>query len=89
MSQPLSNIREALSAQGYAIILAMQVGMNPRTLDAFVLLRGFVRPCPIALGIPPKPGKCVRQSGWRLGRRERFTEIVQGHGELVWKRLTR
>ena len=27
--------------------------MHPRTLDAFVLLGGFVRSCPIALGIPP------------------------------------
>ena len=57
MSQPLSNIREALSAQGYAIILAMQVGVNPRTLDAFVLLRGFVRPCPITFGVKPQPSK--------------------------------
>ena len=43
--------------------------MNPRSLDAFVLLSGFVRPRPIALGIPPQPGECVRESGWRLDSR--------------------
>jgi hypothetical protein len=33
--------------------LAMQVGVYPRTLGAFVLLSRFVGPRPIALGIPP------------------------------------
>jgi hypothetical protein len=33
--------------------LAMQVGVHPRTLDAFVLLGGFVCLSPMALGIPP------------------------------------
>jgi hypothetical protein len=32
---------------------AMQVGVHPRTLGAFVLLSGFVGPSPITLGIPP------------------------------------
>ena len=31
----------------------VEVRMHPRTLDAFILLRGFVRPPPIALGVPP------------------------------------
>ena len=48
----------------------MQVGVHPRTLDAFVLLSGFVRSRPIALGIPPESGEGVRESGWRLGRGE-------------------
>jgi hypothetical protein len=33
--------------------LAMQVGVHPRTLGAFVLLRRFVAARPITLGIPP------------------------------------
>ena len=36
-------------------------------LWVFILLRGFMRPIPIALGIPPQPGERVRESGWRLG----------------------
>jgi len=41
----------------------MQIGMNPSPLYAFVLLRGVVRPRPIALRIPPQPSDGVRQSG--------------------------
>lgn len=48
--------------------------MNPRTLDAFVLLRGFVRSFPIALAIPPQPG-------WRLSRAE---GIGGNHSEVIW-----
>jgi hypothetical protein len=55
---------------------AMQVGMNPRTLCAFVLLGGFVCSRPIALAVPPESSECVRESGWRLGRSERFAEVV-------------
>ena len=33
--------------------LAMQVGVHPRTIGAFVLLSGFVGSRPIAIGIPP------------------------------------
>ena len=33
--------------------LAVQVGVHPRTLGAFVLLSRFVGPSPITLGIPP------------------------------------
>ena len=32
----------------------MQVGVHARTLGAFVPLRRFVRPPPIAIGIPPQ-----------------------------------
>jgi hypothetical protein len=46
---------------------AVQVGMHPRTLNVFVLLRGLVRPVPIALGIPPQSGEGVRESGRRAG----------------------
>ena len=53
--------------------------MHPRTLHAFVPLSGFVRPRPITLGIPPQPGKGVRESGWRLGRGEGLAEVVKGH----------
>jgi len=45
---PLPVRRVALVA-----FLAVKIGMYPRTLDAFVLLSGFVRSCPIALAIPP------------------------------------
>jgi len=50
--------------------LAMQVGMHPRTIGAFVLLRRFVCSRPIALAVPPQSceGRC--ESGWRLGRGE-------------------
>jgi len=33
---------------------AMQVGVHPRTLGAFVLLRRFVGRCRIVIGIPPE-----------------------------------
>jgi len=48
--------------------LAMQVGMDPRTLATFVLLGGFVRSRPIALRVPPKTDQGGGESGWRLGR---------------------
>jgi hypothetical protein len=53
--------------------------VNPRPFDALVLLRGFVCSFLIALGVPPQPGKGVRESGWRRGRGERLAKIVQGH----------
>jgi hypothetical protein len=43
---------------------------HPRFLDALILLRGFVRPVPIALAVPPQPGERVRESRWRFGRDE-------------------
>lgn len=42
---------------------AQRLGMHPRTLDAFAMLRGLVRPSPIALGVPPQSGEGVHQSG--------------------------
>jgi len=33
--------------------LAMEIGVNPRSVGALVLLGGLVRPRPIVLGIPP------------------------------------
>ena len=44
-------------------LLAMQISMNPRTVNFFVLLGGFVRSLPIALAIPPQSGEGVRHSG--------------------------
>jgi hypothetical protein len=38
-------------------LLAMQVGVKPTTLGAFVLLSRFVSPLPIALGIQPHPAR--------------------------------
>lgn len=35
----------------------MEVRVNPRAILAFVLLGGFVRSCPIALGVPPQSGE--------------------------------
>jgi hypothetical protein len=55
--------------------------MNPRSLNAFVLLRGFMRSLPIAFGIPPQPCERMRESGWRFGRFERLAKFVQGHSE--------
>jgi hypothetical protein len=52
-------------------------------LDAFVLLRGFVRSRPIALGIPPQASEGVRESGWRLGCGDGLAEFVQGHYNLA------
>src|ERR1700733_10679312 len=46
-------------------LLAVQVRMHPRSLDAFVLLRGLVPPRPIPPGIPPQPGEGVRERGDR------------------------
>jgi len=63
-------------------LLAMQIGMHPRTLDPFVLLSGFVRSLPVLLAIPPQSGERVRESGWRLGRGERLAKFVQGHNGL-------
>ena len=64
-------------------LLAMQVSMNPRPLGTFVLLGGLVRAIPIAPGLPPQPGKGVRESGWRLRRGERLAKFVQGHVSLL------
>lgn len=73
---------ELLSANGLArptipvrcvtliAFLAVKIGMNPTTLGTFVLLSGFVRSRPIALGIPPQSGEGECESGWRLGRGE-------------------
>lgn len=46
-SIPISRIR-------VVTLLAMQVGMNPCTVETFVLLSRFVRSLPIALGIQPQ-----------------------------------
>jgi len=35
--------------------------VNPRSLDAFVLLRGVVCLFPVALGIPPQSDEGVRE----------------------------
>jgi hypothetical protein len=59
--------------------LAMQVGVNPRTFNALILLGGLVRPRPIALAVPPETRERVRESGWGLRRGERFPKFVQGH----------
>jgi hypothetical protein len=44
-----------IPVRGVALIalLPVQVRMHPRTFGTFVLLSGFMRPLPIALGIPP------------------------------------
>lgn len=47
--------------------LAMQVGVHPRTLGDIVLLCGFVRSRPIALGIPPKTDEGACESRRRFG----------------------
>jgi hypothetical protein len=47
--------RPTIPISGVALIafLAMQVGVHPRTLGAFVLLSRFVGLFPITFGIPP------------------------------------
>lgn len=59
--------------------LAVQVGVNPRSVDTFILLRGFVRPCPIAFPIRPQSSEREGKSGWRFGRGERLSKFVQRH----------
>ena len=51
--------------------------MDPRSLLAFVLLSGFVRPLPIALGVPPQSSESGRESGRWLVRGKGFAEFVQ------------
>ena len=63
--------------------LAMQIGVNPRSLEALILLGGFVRPIPIALSIPPQSGEGIRESGWRFGRGKRLAEVVEGHFQNI------
>jgi hypothetical protein len=46
--------------------LAMEVRMNPRTFDAFILLCRLVRSRPITFAVPPKSGEGECESGWRL-----------------------
>ncbi len=46
-------------------LFAKQVGVNSRTLGAFVPLGGFVRPRPIALGVPPQSGEGGPKSRFR------------------------
>jgi hypothetical protein len=50
-----------ISCVALIAFLAMQVGVHPRTLGAFVLLSRFVSLSPIALGIPPQPGEGERE----------------------------
>ena len=49
---------------------AVEIGVYPRTLDAFIFLSEFVRSRPITLGIPPQSFEGGRESGWRLGSGE-------------------
>jgi hypothetical protein len=58
---------------------AMQVGVHPRTIGAFVLLGGFVRSRPVAFAIRPQSSEGECESGWRFGCGERLAKIVQGH----------
>jgi hypothetical protein len=60
-------------------LFAMQIRMYPRTLDPFVLLRGLVRPVPIALRIPPQSGECGTEARRWIGRGERLAEVIEGH----------
>src|SRR5215831_708947 len=53
--------------------------MNPRPLRAFVLLCGFVRSSPVALGVPPQSGEGASEFVRRVGRGEGSAEIIQGH----------
>ena len=46
-----------VSGGALVAILAVDIRVNPRFLDALVLLGGFVRSRPISLGIPPQPGE--------------------------------
>ena len=59
--------------------LPMKVGVEPRSVHASVLMRGFLRSRPIAFGVPPQSGEGRRESGWRLGGGERLAKFVQGH----------
>jgi hypothetical protein len=55
--------------------------VNPRTRDALVLLRRFIRRLPIALGFPPQSGEGVEELGW--WRAWGLAEFVQSHLALA------
>jgi len=59
--------------------LAMQIGMDPRTLRAFIVLGRFMRLFPIALGVPPQAEECMCEFRRRFGCGERLAKIVHGH----------
>src|ERR1035437_1522253 len=61
---------------------AMQVGVHPRTLHAFVLLSRCVGQIPIALGIPPQADERECEFRRRCGCGERLTNILPGHWVL-------
>ena len=71
----------SIPVSGIALIafLAMQVGVNPRSVHAFVLLSRFVRSRPIAFAIPPESGEGETECDWRLGRGQRLVEFVESH----------
>ena len=59
--------------------LAMQIGVNPRAILAFVPLGGFVRSLPIVFCVPPQSGEGEGEFWGRLIGGERLTKFVQGH----------
>ena len=81
---PARNTRLPIGCVALIALLAVKIGVNPRSLDAFVLLDGLVRPFPVAFAVPPQSGEGIRESGRRLGRVEGFTELFQSHFYVHW-----
>ena len=58
--------RVPIARVGRISLLAVQVGMNPGTCGAFVLLCRFVGPLPIAFSVPPQASQGQTHFAWRL-----------------------
>src|SRR5271166_5574920 len=66
---------------GRVALLAMQIGMDPRSSRTFVLLRRFVGFGPVVLGIPPQARQRRIEFRGRSVALQRITELVERHGE--------
>jgi hypothetical protein len=65
-------------------LFAMQVGMDPsRFLSLFLVLRDFMSPIEIPLGVPPKGLQERRQAWRRYLLVQRSSQFVDGHGRIL------
>jgi hypothetical protein len=60
-------------------LFTVQVGVDPGTARAFILLRRFVRSHPIALSIPPQPSQRKVQVSGRSLAAKRVLEQIDIH----------
>jgi hypothetical protein len=64
---------------GIVARFAMQIGMDPGTGWALILLSRLVGSRPVALGIPPQAGKGETYLARRRLVSQRVAELLQGH----------